>query len=175
MAVPMRAQVEPSSMATSKSCDIPMESSSRVTDGSWRAARRSRSSRNWRKWGRVPSGSSVKGGTVIRPQTRRCGQSGARVKTDSSSGSSGTMPLLARSPPMLISIRTSRVLPSLCAASFSRCASLAESMESTAWKISARFCCLVRLQVADHVEFGIFQVGELRKLVGEFLHAVLAK
>ena len=37
------------------------------------------------------------------------------------------------------------------------------------------FGCFVRLQMADHVELGVLQFGELRKLVGEFLHAVLAE
>src|SRR5271166_6103977 len=49
MAVPIRTQVEPSSMATSKSCDIPTDSTSRRTDGRPRALRRSRSSRSLRK------------------------------------------------------------------------------------------------------------------------------
>ncbi len=34
---------------------------------------------------------------------------------------------------------------------------------------------LVRLQMADHVELGILQLRELRKFVGEFLHAVFAE
>src|ERR1019366_2445539 len=44
IAVPMRTQVDPSSMATSKSCDIPIESWSRLTAGKLRVAKRSRNS-----------------------------------------------------------------------------------------------------------------------------------
>jgi len=49
IAVPMRTQVEPSSMATSKSCDIPMERTSMPMAGSLRPAIWSRSWRNWQK------------------------------------------------------------------------------------------------------------------------------
>jgi hypothetical protein len=49
IAAPMRIQVEPSSMATSKSCDMPMESSFISTAGRCRAAILSRNSRKRRK------------------------------------------------------------------------------------------------------------------------------
>src|SRR5581483_11472288 len=49
MAVPTRTQVEPSSMATSKSCDIPIESKPIEISGRRRAAMVSRSSRSRRK------------------------------------------------------------------------------------------------------------------------------
>src|SRR5262249_12301062 len=49
MAVPTRTQVEPSSMATSKSCDMPMESTAMATPGSLRWAIWSRKSRSRRK------------------------------------------------------------------------------------------------------------------------------
>ena len=49
IAVPTRKQVDPSSIAISKSCDIPMESTSMPIAGSLRAAVASRSSRSLRK------------------------------------------------------------------------------------------------------------------------------
>src|SRR5882672_10088722 len=57
-AVPTRTHVDPSSIATSKSCDMPIESTSMETAGKWREAIRSRISRSWRKKGRASSGSS---------------------------------------------------------------------------------------------------------------------
>src|ERR1051326_38095 len=71
MAVPIRTQVEPSSIAISKSCDMPMESSLISMAGKWRAAIRSRSSRRRRKYGRDDSASSPNGGMAMRPRTRR--------------------------------------------------------------------------------------------------------
>src|SRR5262249_36771503 len=59
MAVPTRTQVEPSSMATSKSCDMPIESSFMETPGRSRLAIASRNSRILRKYGRESSGFSV--------------------------------------------------------------------------------------------------------------------
>jgi len=67
MAVPTRTQVDPSSIAISKSWDMPIESNSMATLGSFRLAIRSRSSRGCRKYGRAPSGSSVNRGIVISP------------------------------------------------------------------------------------------------------------
>ena len=49
MAEPTRTQVEPSSIAISKSCDMPMESTFMLIAGSLRAAMVSRSSRSLRK------------------------------------------------------------------------------------------------------------------------------
>ncbi len=49
IAVPTRTQVEPSSIATSKSCDIPIESVLISTAGNRRAAICSRNSRSFRK------------------------------------------------------------------------------------------------------------------------------
>src|ERR1700683_4438365 len=49
IAVPRRTQVDPSSMAASKSCDMPRESTSMPMAGSRRAAIASRSSRSLRK------------------------------------------------------------------------------------------------------------------------------
>src|SRR5581483_5384506 len=46
IAVPTRTHVDPSRIATSKSCDIPIESTSMLTRGRWRAAVRSRNSRS---------------------------------------------------------------------------------------------------------------------------------
>src|SRR5215469_6149039 len=57
--VPTRTHVEPSWMATSKSCDIPIESTSMPIAESFREAIALRKSRNLRKYGRAPSGSSV--------------------------------------------------------------------------------------------------------------------
>ena len=49
IAVPTRTQVDPSSIATSKSCDMPMESWSNFTEGRFLPARLSRNSRSFRK------------------------------------------------------------------------------------------------------------------------------
>src|ERR1017187_3970834 len=64
-AVPMRTQVEPSSMAVSRSCDMPMESCGSPCN--WPSSRRRR------KISRGASGSSDQGGMVIRPVRRRLG------------------------------------------------------------------------------------------------------
>ena len=62
-----RTQVAPSSMAVSRSCDIPIERPLSPC--------RSPSSRKRRKCGRAASGSSDHGGMVIRPVSARCGHS----------------------------------------------------------------------------------------------------
>src|SRR5581483_10093881 len=49
IAVPTRTHVDPSSIATSKSCDMPIESTSMSIDGSFLAAISSRNSRNFLK------------------------------------------------------------------------------------------------------------------------------
>jgi len=49
MAVPMRTQLDPSSMATSKSCDMPIESTCMLRLGSFRAWISSRNLRSLRK------------------------------------------------------------------------------------------------------------------------------
>src|ERR1039458_8710845 len=64
-AVPTRTQVEPSSMAVSRSWDMPMESSARPCACA--------SSRSFRKYPRGASGSSDQGGIVIRPRRWRLG------------------------------------------------------------------------------------------------------
>src|SRR5262249_5555174 len=104
IAVPTRTQVEPSSMAISKSCDMPMESASIRIPGRLRAAMVSRRSRNARKYRRAPSGASVNGGTVIKPRICICSSSGAARSKRSSSGSARGIPALLSSSPTLISI-----------------------------------------------------------------------
>src|SRR5450759_1368423 len=64
-AVPTRTQVEPPSIAVSRSFDIPMESSLNPCA--------SANSRSVRKYARGASGSSDQGGIVIRPRSRRFG------------------------------------------------------------------------------------------------------
>ena len=87
-AVPTRTSVAPSSIATSKSADIPIESSRRpAPPGRSRSA--SRSARSRANAGRVASGSSETSGTVMRPATRRC-PSGAQAA--SSAGTSRRSP-----------------------------------------------------------------------------------
>ena len=66
-------------------------------------------------------------------------------------------PLLASSPPTLISINTSRVLPNASAAEFKRSASLRESTESTGVEQFRSQLRFVRLQVPDHVELCTFR------------------
>ena len=85
------------------------------------------------------------------------------------------MPLLASSPPMLTSIRTSSVLPDFSAASLSRCASLGGVDGIDGVEDLGSLRRLVRLQVADHVEARVLQFGEFREFLGEFLHAVFTE
>src|ERR1035441_2623252 len=92
-AVPTRTQVEPSSMAVSRSCDIPMESCGRPCNLP--------SSRRRRKIARGASGSSDQGGMVIRPVRRRWGH--WRTAAINSGRSAGPAPLLASSPESLTS------------------------------------------------------------------------
>src|SRR5262249_11710673 len=80
IAVPTRTSVAPSSIATSKSALIPIESSLSVSAPSWR-------SRSWRsaaKKGRTASGPSG-GGMVIKPRTRSERSRRATVRSRGSS------------------------------------------------------------------------------------------
>src|SRR5258707_3283569 len=143
IADPTRTQLDPSSMATSKSCDMPMESTSIWTPGSLRAAILSRRSRSRRKYGRAASGASVNGGTVISPRICRFATFGAARSRLSNSGESSGMPALLSSSPTFISIRTSSFLFDSAAAWFSFSASRRESTESTALNNSAAFFALL--------------------------------
>src|SRR5216684_7124308 len=143
IAVPTRTHVDPSSIATSKSCDMPIESTSISTAGKRRNAIRSRISRSLRKYGRAPSGSSVNGGTVINPRNASASSRGAASSNSSSASESGATPLLASSPPRLTSISTSSFLPSVQAAASNFAASFSESTESTARNNSAVFAALL--------------------------------
>src|ERR1017187_3264670 len=115
-AVPTRTQVEPSSIAVSRSCDMPIESCGRPCN--------SPSSRRRRKISRGASGSSDQGGIVIRPVRRRWGH--WRTAAINSGRSAGPAPLLASSPESL----TSSMMSSGPPASSRRRAILAES---TVW------------------------------------------
>src|SRR6266568_374499 len=101
IAVPTLTQVEPSSIATSKSCDIPIESSSRFSPLS--ALNWSRNSRKLRKHPRAPSGSSVYGGTVINPRIVSIVSLAWASSSAGRSFDSGFSPDLASSPPTLTS------------------------------------------------------------------------
>src|ERR1035441_7110707 len=122
-AVPMRTQVEPSSMAVSRSCDMPMESCVKPCN--------SPSSRRRRKISRGASGSSDQGGMVIRPVRRRLGH--WRTAAINSGRSAGRAPLLASSTESL----TSSMMSSGRPASSRRRAILAESTVWMAWNSSA--------------------------------------
>src|SRR5208337_506298 len=89
-------------------------------------------SRSLPKNGRASSGSSVNGGTVISPRNSRASKRGAASSSSSSSRESGATPLLAASPPTLISISTLNFWPSVRAAASSFSANFTESTESTA-------------------------------------------
>src|SRR6266849_1921291 len=143
IAVPTRTHVDPSSIATSKSCDMPIESTSISTAGKRRDAIRSRISRSCRKKRRALSGSSEYGGMVISPRILRLPHCGAPKRIWSNSCEVGATPLFASSPPTLISIRIGSVLPAFSAAPFSFSASRTESTESTAPNNSAAFAALL--------------------------------
>src|SRR6266478_337702 len=143
IAVPTRTHVEPSSIATSKSYDMPIESTSMRVSVSSCEAIRSQISRSWRKKGRASSGFSEYGGTIINPRILRLRQRGAASRTCSNSRDAGATPLFASSPPTLISIRIGSVFPAFSAAPFSFSASRMESTESTAPNNSAAFAALL--------------------------------
>src|SRR2546427_8499597 len=85
-AVPRRICVAPSSMAISKSRDIPMDNSG-MSQSSCRE-RRSRISCSRRKNGRTSCGSDVSSGTVIRPRNSKRGiRSTPSARRESSAGS----------------------------------------------------------------------------------------
>ncbi len=95
-AVPTRTIVAPSSMATSRSCDIPME---RCCRPFWTASSRKRA-----KYGRDRSASSDHGGIVINPNNRKCGH--PRIASTSAGTSPGAAPALAGSVDNFTSIST---------------------------------------------------------------------
>src|ERR1039458_9275154 len=128
-AVPTRTQVEPSSMAVSRSCDIPMESSANPCA--------SASSRRLRKNPRGASGSSDHGGIVISPRSRRLGH--ARTQAINAGTPPGSAPLFDSSSLSLTSSITSSARP----ASFKRRASFAESTVCTTWNNSAALAALL--------------------------------
>jgi len=172
----MRTRVEPSSMAISKSPDMPMESSWKSMPG-YSRARVSRSERNRRKQARAVSGFSSNGAMVISPCIVRCSRVGIRSSRCRSSTLSGSMPDLAGSPLILISSRIGSLLPSLPAASFRRSASRKESTLSMAEKNLGSASRLVRLQMPDEVNFraGDAKLVKMAPLGVEFLHAILAE
>src|SRR4030067_1148852 len=77
MAVPTRSIVAPSSIAPSKSFDLPIESSVHPGPAPPRRAHSSNSSRSRLKYGLLSSGSSVHGGMAINPRRRMPGRPGA--------------------------------------------------------------------------------------------------
>src|ERR1017187_6144325 len=122
-AVPTRTHVEPSSIAVSRSCDMPIESCGKPCN--------SPSSRRRRKISRGASGSSDQGGMVIRPVRRRLGH--WRTAAINAGRSAGLAPLLASSLESL----TSSMMSSGRPASSRRRATLAESTVWIAWNSSA--------------------------------------
>ena len=110
-AVPMRTTVEPSSMAISKSPDIPIDNSPKSRPGC-RADNSSRSFLNSRKQCRAVSGFPSNGGTVISPRTLRFGRLGIRANRSSISRPAGSSPVFAASSLSLISISTGSPRPS---------------------------------------------------------------
>ena len=84
----------------------------------------------------------MKGGIVIRPRNSRLVRRGAASKIVSSSREPGDRPLLAASPPTLISIRAVNFFESFSAEEFNFSASFKESTESIAANNSAAFAAL---------------------------------
>src|SRR5581483_5248261 len=110
MPVPTRTQVEPSSIATSKSCDMPIDRTFIMMAGSLLSAIASRISRSFWKYGRAPSGSSVNGGTVISPRNCNASNRTAANSRSSMALEDGKTPLLAASPPTFTSMSTGSFL-----------------------------------------------------------------
>src|SRR5207247_2971131 len=91
-AVPMRTNVAPSSTATSKSPDMPMDSSRIETPGILSACASAANIRNRRKCGRAFSGAPPPGGLAISPSTRMPFK--APIRSVTRANSSGLNPCL---------------------------------------------------------------------------------
>src|SRR5215813_10309962 len=133
-AVPMRTNVAPSSIATSKSSLMPIERSLKLPPAAPARRASSRKPRRRRKKGRASSGLSENGGTAINPLSSKLGS----LPTCSQSGraSSGAAPVLDSSPPRLTSMKIGRRLPDSAARRSSRSASFRSSTDWTASKSS---------------------------------------
>src|ERR1035437_6511334 len=129
-AVPTRMRVAPSSIASTKSSLMPIESVSIEILG-YAAAQRSLHSRNPRKQARVSASATFSGAIVISPRTCRFSKSGSRSSSPAASADSGSNPALLSSALRFTSLSTGCRLASLPAASFSLSASRSESNEST--------------------------------------------
>src|SRR3972149_577399 len=128
MAVPTRIIVAPSSIAVSKSFDIPIESSVHPGPAPPRRASSSNSSRSRLKYGLLSSGSSVHGGMAISPRSRIPGMAGAA--SISAGNSPGVNPALVPSPAIFTSTRPGRTFP---ASPARRGGSKRSPRESTVW------------------------------------------
>src|SRR5712664_2655025 len=127
-AVPTRTSVAPSSIATSKSWDIPIDRTGNATPSF--LAKSSRNSRKLRKYGRTRSASSKNGGIHISPaSSNRCSSPNFSANTESSSTST---PLFVSSSATRTSISTRSlpVMPASARARSSRCAIAISSTES---------------------------------------------
>ena len=133
MAVPMRTQVEPSSMATSKSCDMPMESTSRIDR---RQVAGGKTVAQFAQLAEVRPGTFRivgEGGTVISPRMCRFVHCGRLAEDGVDLGRIGRESALGFfAADVDFDQDVERLAEFLCATSFRRCASFAESMESTA-------------------------------------------
>src|SRR3990170_7514824 len=128
IAVPTRTIVAPSSIAASKSLDIPIDSSVIPKPAPPRETHSANRSRSRTKYGRLSSGSSVHGGMAISPRRRMPGSPGA---ASISAGSSlGTSPALVSSPARFTSKRTGTTFPASVAR---RDISPRSARESTVW------------------------------------------
>src|SRR5437867_4138493 len=124
-AVPMRTNVAPSSTATSKSPDMPMDSSRIETPGILSACASAANIRNRRKCGRASSGAPAAGGMAISPSTRTPFKAPTRSVTRANS--SGLNPCLVFSSATFTSSRIACVSPRSLAARSRRSATSSRS------------------------------------------------
>ncbi len=163
MAVPTRTMVAPSSMATSKSALIPMDSSL----SPWRSA----SPRSWRNHPRASSARSTAGGMAISPCSRMWSSPASASRAAATSP--GAKPLLLDSPPTLTSSSASTTRPRTARAPVALAGQLQtiDGLDDVEERESIPD--LVGLQVAD--EMPGHRAPERRHLVLRLLHAVFAE
>ena len=160
-AVPTRTQVAPSSMAASKSFDIPMESCGSPCC--------SASSRKRRKYGRESSWSSDHGGMVINPNSRRLGQ--APIACDQFRKFLGPRAALGLLLGEFHFEHHFQPAPRLVQAA----GELGGIHRLDHCKQLRRLAGFVGLQMADQVKAGAFEAAHFGRFAFEFLHVVLAE
>ncbi len=166
-ALPTRTSVAPHATATSRSCVMPMESSG--SSPAPPCSSRSRASAS--KYGRAPSGSSVCGGTVIRPRSTSVRASRRTAASTAASVARLAPGLLRLTPHVHLHEHRERFDRAL--------AQLARQLRRVDRVHEARarghLARLVGLQVPDRVPHDALEVCERRVLLDELLHVVLAE